>query len=110
MATTSIYRLIPVARPDDPNWDRALNQGEVVVRAMSTGDARVVAAYGESAAINLETPKATTKLSASAFRDVKLYTVVSDTSGEFPDAGPRTVLRALFQLPEGFENGLPPGD
>ena len=39
-----IYRLLPSAPPDDPNWDRALNQGEVVVRAASSGAARAMAA------------------------------------------------------------------
>lgn len=97
---TRIYRLVPVARPDDPNWDRALNQGEVVVRAVSAGDARAIAAYGEAAALTLKAPKGTTAVSASALRDVKLYSVVEDDSGEFPAEGPRQLLRAMFQIPE----------
>lgn len=106
MTTTAIYRLVPAARPDDPNWDRAMNQGEVVVRAVSSGDARVVAAYGEAQAISLKEPKGTTQVTASAFRDSKLYTVHLDTSGEFPAEGPRGVLRAMFELPPGAAGEL----
>ena len=99
MTSTAIYRLVPIAAPDDPNWDRATNQGEVVVRALSSGDARAVAAYGEAQAINLREARATTGVIASAFRDAKLYTVHLDTSGEFADEGPRRVLRATFEVP-----------
>jgi hypothetical protein len=97
-----IYRLVPVAPTDDPNWDLATNQGEVVVRALSSGDARIVAAHAEAAAIIHRPPLATTQIFASAFRDEKLYHVVEDTSGEFPADGPRTVLRANFHVPEGY--------
>jgi len=100
---TRIYKLVPSARPDDQNWDRAINQGEVVVRAVSSGDARIVAAYAEAAALSLKAPvEATTRVSASAFRDSKLYTVVDDTSGEFPADGPREALRAVFEVPANY--------
>ena len=42
-----LYRLVPVAAPDDPNWDSAPNHGEVLVRAYSAADARIVAAEAE---------------------------------------------------------------
>lgn len=97
-----IYRLVPSAAPDDPNWDRALNQGEVVVRASSTGEARAMAALEEARAATGEVPDSTTQVRASAFRDEKLYTVRDDTSGEFPEAGPVQVLRGRFSFPVGF--------
>ena len=105
---TRIYRLVPTARPDDPNWGRATNQGEVIVRAVSSGDARIVAAYGEAAATTLEQPKGTTTLRASAFRDEKLYTVREDMGGNFPSEGPRKVLQALFRMPDQDEQPLTP--
>lgn len=42
-----LFRLVPVAAPNDSNWDVAENMGEVVVRAFSPADARVVAAQAE---------------------------------------------------------------
>jgi hypothetical protein len=97
-----VYRLVPIAEPDDPNWDRALNQGEVVVRASSSGEARAMAALEEARAATGAIPNSTTQVRASAFRDEKLYTVRDDHSGEFPAAGPVQVLRAHFTFPENF--------
>ncbi|MDB5623174.1 MAG: hypothetical protein JWR39_1737 [Devosia sp.] len=97
-----VYRLVPVAGPNDPNWGRAVPQGEVVVRALSSGDARVVASHGEAAAITLREPLATTQVEASALRDPKLYHVVQDTSGRYSAEGPRAVLQAMFQVPENY--------
>lgn len=94
-----IFVLKPSAPPNDPSWDRAFNQGEVVVRATSTGEARALAALEEMAAVTGEFPKTTTQVVASAFRDPLLYTVVEDTSGEFPAAGPVQVLRGNFRFP-----------
>lgn len=99
---TRVYRLVPSARPNDPNWDLATNQGEVIVRALSSGDARAVAAEGEANAIMPKAPRGTTQEEASAFRNEKLYDVVEDDSGAFPATGPRAVLRAIFEVPEGF--------
>jgi hypothetical protein len=90
MERLALYRLVPVARPDDPNWDRAPNRGEVVVRARSSGDARVVAAQAETEeGIGGEF---TTRVSASAFMDEKLYTVRDEHGGRYPVDGPRAVL------------------
>ena len=97
-----VYRLVPVAHPGDPNWGRAVSQGEVVVRALSSGDARVVASHAEAAAITLREPQATTQVEASALRDPKLYHVVRDDSGRYPAEGPRTVLEAVFQVPDDY--------
>lgn len=106
---TRIYKLVPIARADDQNWDRATDQGVVTVRAVSSGDARIVATYAEAAALTLKANiEATTQVNASAFRDSKLYTVVEDDSGEFPAEGPRQALRAVFQIPEGYNTPGPP--
>ena len=92
MRPIAVYRLIPSARPDDPNWDRAPNRGEVLVRAESAGEARALAAYAEVAATSGPEDLGTTKTTASAFRDEKLYHVVLDQSGKFPDEGAPGVL------------------
>lgn len=97
-----VYRLVPIAAPDDPNWDRALNQGEVVVRASSSGEARAIAALEEARAAIGKMPQSTTQVRASALRDEKLYAVRDDHSGEFPAAGPVQVLRAHFSFPPGY--------
>lgn len=93
MDRLALYRLIPAALPDDPNWDRAPNRGEVVVRARTSGDARVVAAQAES-----EEGRAglfTTTVRASAFLDEKLYAVRDEPEGRFSASGPRGVLAGL---------------
>jgi hypothetical protein len=93
MNTSGIYRLWPIARPYDQNWDHATNQGEAIVRAHSSGDARVVASEAEAMASGIDHPKATTKLLASAFRDPKLYAVQRIYDAPFPGAGPRMLLQ-----------------
>jgi hypothetical protein len=57
----TIYRLVPSAPADDPNWGLAINHGEVVVRAHTTGEARAIAALEEAsvdlAVSRLQPPK-----------------------------------------------------
>ncbi len=91
---TAIYRLEPATRPDDPNWDRAPNQGVVVVRAESPADARLVAAEAEAdfSEVPVMPGDGTTTRFASAFRDDKLYHVTEDLSGRFSADGERGVL------------------
>ena len=103
-----IYILRPTARPDDPNWGRAINQGEIIVRASSSGEARAIAALEEAAMATGRFPKTTTQVVASALRDPLLYTVVDDTSGEFEAAGPVRVVRGSFHFPDPYGNGEPP--
>jgi hypothetical protein len=43
----NIFRLLPVADDAHPRWGNAQNQGEVVIRAVSPADARVVASEAE---------------------------------------------------------------
>jgi hypothetical protein len=94
MKSLRIYRLVPAADRSDPRWDLAPFQGEVTVRAISPADARLVATDAE-----VDFPEAGAKPGdgvktdfASAFRDDKLYHVVEDHSGEFPEDGERSVV------------------
>jgi hypothetical protein len=76
--TLNIYRLEPIAAPEDPRWDNAPNHGVVVVAARTTGDARIVAAARELDFMEVDAAPAedVTTANASAFRDDKLYTVI----------------------------------
>src|SRR5690606_5831772 len=97
-----LYRLVPIAAPDDPNWDRALNQGEVVVRARSSGEARAIAALAEAEAAAGEPALATTQVRASAFMDDKLYAVRDEPNGQWPEEGEPGVVDAAFAFPPDY--------
>jgi hypothetical protein len=79
----NIYRLSPVAAPDDPRWQNAPTQGEVVVAARTAGDARIVAAGRELDFMDVDAAPAddVTTAHASAFRSEKLYTVIEIERG-----------------------------
>lgn len=98
----TIYRLVPAAAPDDPGWDRALNQGEVVVLAHSSGEARAIAALEEASQLVGRVPLSITQVIASAFRDEKLYSVHETAGTGFEDTGPARVLRGEFSFPDNF--------
>ncbi|MBW3097279.1 hypothetical protein KY465_08300 [Pseudohoeflea sp. DP4N28-3] len=72
-----IFHLVPIAAPDDPNWDNAANHGTVSVCAHSPADARIVAAEAETDFLDISAKPGdgTTTDFASAFRNDKLYTV-----------------------------------
>ena len=74
----NIYRLVPIAEAHDPRWDNSPYQGEVVVAARTTGDARIVAAERELDFMEIDSAPAegVTTSPASAFRSEKLYTVI----------------------------------
>lgn len=74
----NLYRLVPIAEADDPRWDNSPFQGEVVVAARSTGDARLVASSRELDYMEIDAKPAegVTTSMASAFRSEKLYTVI----------------------------------
>jgi len=93
-----LFRLVPIALDNDPRWDIATNQGEVVVRAYTAADARIVAAEAEIDFLDVDAMPGhgTTTKMASAFRDDKLYTVVDETSGAFPQEGPREVVSGVI--------------
>ncbi|MBW9079241.1 hypothetical protein CFBP5875_15785 [Agrobacterium pusense] len=76
--TLNVYRLEPVAAPDDPRWQNAPAHGTVVVAARTAGDARIVAAGAELDFMEIDALPAedVSTLNASAFRDEKLYTVI----------------------------------
>lgn len=98
---TGIYKLRPAAADHDPNWDRAPNQGEVVVRALSPADARIVASEAEDDFLetNAKPGDGVSTRFASAFRDDKLYEVLEMPNATFPQQGPRAVLQGHVRNP-----------
>lgn len=74
----NVYRLEPVAEPNDPRWNNSPYQGVVVVAARTSGDARIVAAERELDFMEIDSAPAedVTTSNASAFRSEKLYTVI----------------------------------
>ncbi|MGV1794044.1 hypothetical protein GR212_19330 [Rhizobium lusitanum] len=79
-----LYRLVPIAADDDPNWLGAKSHAEVLVAARTTGDARIVAAERELDFMDVDAAPAedkTTKM-ASVFRNEKLYTVIEVNNGK----------------------------
>lgn len=90
-----IYRLIPDAPATDPGWDLAPPIGEVVVRACSVADARIVAADAEPDFPDFDARPGdgVETAFASAVRDTKLYRVEEAEDGTFPREGPRQVLQ-----------------
>lgn len=95
-----LYRLVPIASATDTNWDLAPNQGEVVVRARSSGDARVVAAEAELDYLEIDALPAdgNSTTSSSAFRNEKLYTVVDESDPAYPLDGPREVVAGTVRV------------
>ncbi len=95
-----LYRLVPVAAANDPNWDNADYQGEVVVRAFSAADARVVAAQAELdfTEIDASPAEGNSTRDASAFRNERLYTVVEMLDRQGLADGPRGVVEGLVSV------------
>lgn len=79
----NVYRLEPIASPDDFHWDNAPSQGTVVVAARTAGDARIVAAGAELDFQEVDALPAedVSTRNASAFRDEKLYTAIEIEHG-----------------------------
>ena len=92
-----IFRLVPAAEPYDPNWDRAVGHGIVVVRAASPADARIVASEAEADFLEsaAKPGDGVSTRFASAFRDDKLYSVEEFDTGRWPQEGDRAVLEGL---------------
>jgi hypothetical protein len=88
----NIYRLVPVAEAHDPRWNNAPNQGEVLVAARTSGDARIVASAKELDFMEIDAAPAedVTTRNASAFRSEKLYTVIE------VDRGRRDLKRGIL--------------
>jgi hypothetical protein len=78
------YRLVPITEAHDPRWGNSPYQGEVVVAARTTGDARIVAAERELDFMEIDSAPAedVTTSNASAFRFKKLYTVIELYHGQ----------------------------
>jgi hypothetical protein len=78
-----LYRLVPIAAADDPNWLDAKSHGEVLVAARTPGDARIVAAERELDFMDIDAAPAEDKTTvmASVFRNEKLYTVIEVDNG-----------------------------
>lgn len=95
-----LYRLVPIASATDTNWDLAPNQGKVVVRARSSGDARVVAAEAELDYMEIDAlpGDGNSTTSSSAFRNEKLYTVVAESDPAYPVEGPREVVAGTVRV------------
>ena len=96
-----LFRLVPVAGVNDPNWDNASNHGAVVVRAFSPADARVTAAQAELDFTEIDSMPAegNSTRDASAFRNERLYAVVEmlDKHGIAED-GPRGVVEGTVSM------------
>jgi hypothetical protein len=75
----NVYRLVPIAPPNDARWQQTPHAGEVVVAARTAGDARIVAAGAELDFMEVEAVPAedVTTRNASIFRDEKAYTVIA---------------------------------
>ena len=94
-----IYRLVPVASDRNPNRRNtpshaAWSQRELIVRAKTAGDARIVACQAELDLAQLDTAscEGMSPDISDAFRSEKLYIVVEDNSGRFIPNGPREVV------------------
>lgn len=95
-----LFRLVPIASGTDTNWDIAPNHGEVVVRARSSGDARVVAAQAELDYMEIDAlpGDGNSTTSSSAFRNEKLYTVVNERNPSYSVDGPREVVAGTVRV------------
>ncbi|WP_196258684.1 hypothetical protein [Pelagibacterium limicola] len=93
---TRIYRLYPIAERSDPGWRMSAYQGHVLVRAHSSGDARLVAAEAEAGVTaGKKENNDIFSVRTSAFTDDKLYGVSLVEDAGYPPEGPRAVLEGL---------------
>lgn len=97
-AQLRIFRLTPTAAPDDPAWLGQEPAGEVIVRARSAADARIVAAEAEVDFLDVAAKPShgATTVMASRFRDDKLYGVREDAGTGHDPCGSRAVLEGEF--------------
>lgn len=95
-----LFRLVPIASATDTKWDIAPNHGEVVVRARSSGDARVVAAEAELDYMEIDAlpGDGNSTTSSSAFRNEKLYSVVDERNPSYSVDGPREVVAGTVRV------------
>jgi hypothetical protein len=95
-----IYRLVPAAASDDPAWQNSPSHGEIMVRARTAGDARLVASEAELdfTEIDASPSEGNSTKDSSAFRSDKLYTVIEDTSGRFGADGAREIVEGRVRI------------
>jgi hypothetical protein len=81
----NVYRLVATAALDDPRWANSPYQGDVLVAARTSGDARIVASSRELDFMEVDAAPAddVTTSNASAFRSELLYTVIEVDRGRF---------------------------
>ena len=89
-AELAVFRLIPTAKRDDRRFARDAFHGEVVVRAHSAEDARVVAREAEAAALPDALPE------RSPFADASLYSVIEVAGADFLRGGRRGLIAGRF--------------
>ena len=94
-----LFRLTPSASLSDPRWLDQQIPGEIIVRAHSPADARIVASQAE-----IDFPDINAKPShgigtrfASCFRDEKLYSVEEMQSDALSSDGPREIVSGSFK-------------
>jgi hypothetical protein len=94
----NIYRLVPIAPPNDARWHNAPSVGEVIVAARTAGDARIVAAGRELDFQEIDALPAedVTTRNASIYRDEKAYTVIEIEHGR--SGLKRGVLEGLIPI------------
>lgn len=98
---TRLFKLLPLVPAGSPDWDIAAYQGEVIVRALSPADARIVASHAEIDFLDVSAKPAhgvSTRM-ASAFRNLLLYSVVKLTDDRFQSDGPREVVDGQISNP-----------
>jgi len=92
-----IFRLVPTASRDNRRRARDAFHGEVVVRAYSAADARVVAWEAERTSGDGDGEFA----DGSPFRDPELYTVIEVPGVDFLRSGKRGLIAGRFAAKPG---------
>ena len=96
----AIFRLYPLAEPHASNWDIAHNHGELVVRAKTSGDARLVAAEVEAELAHRHDENDDIySIRASAFTNEKLYGVQQIIDSGIDPEGERGLVAGTIRLP-----------
>ncbi|HEV7433659.1 MAG TPA: hypothetical protein VGO22_02120 [Pseudorhizobium sp.] len=74
----NVYRLVPVAPPNDARWENVPEVREMLVAARTPGDARIVAAGAELDFMEVEAlpGEDVTTRHGSIYRDEKAFTVI----------------------------------
>ncbi len=90
----AIFRLVPTAARNDRRFARDALHGEVVVRARSAEDARLVASEAEIA--SRQGAAGSRGADGSPFHDATLYAVIEVRGVDFLRAGKRGLVAGRF--------------